>query len=167
MIKKKVNQDIINNQELVISDIENKLCNWNMPKVSTQNIYKIDTFDFLQDYIIKTCEQNLSIQKTYDSIHLLSKNLVNEYKKHYNYLHIELVQVAAKPLHRLGIDTPILIVLRDKRAKTFKDSILTYLQSNLHNGPVYFNCFPDFTVVLNNPRIDNFLSLLVKTKEGI
>ena len=46
-----------------------------MPKVSTQNIYKIDTFDFLQDYIIKTCEQNLSIQKTYDSIVLLSKKI--------------------------------------------------------------------------------------------
>ena len=48
--------------------------------------------------------KNLSIQKTYDSISLLSKNLVKEHKKkHYNYLHIGLIQVAAKPLHRLGI----------------------------------------------------------------
>ena len=87
-------------------------------------------------------------------------------KKHYNYLHVGLIQVAAKPLHRLGIDTPILIVLRDIRASTFKDSILVCLQLNLHNGPIYFNCYPDFVVSLDNPRIDQFLSLVIKTKEG-
>ena len=76
-----INQDIVNSQEIVISEVENKLRNWNMPNIPTQKIYKIDTFDFLQDHIIKTCEQNLSIQKTYDSISLLSKNLINEHKK--------------------------------------------------------------------------------------
>ena len=34
-----------------------------MSKVPPQKIYKIDAFDFLQDYIIKICKQNLSIQK--------------------------------------------------------------------------------------------------------
>ena len=34
-----------------------------MLKDLAQQIYKLDTFDFLQDYIIKICEQNLSIKK--------------------------------------------------------------------------------------------------------
>ena len=59
-----------------------------MPRVP---IYKIDIFYFFQDYIIKTYEQNLSINKTYNSVSLLLKNLVNEHKKHYNYLHIRLI----------------------------------------------------------------------------
>ena len=59
--QEKTNQNIINNQELVIFEIENKLYNQNVPMVLTQQIYKIDTFDFLQNYIIKTQEQSLSI----------------------------------------------------------------------------------------------------------
>ena len=47
-----------------------------------------------------------------------SKKLVNEHKKYCNYLHVELIQVTAKFLHKLGIDTPILIVLRHTRATT-------------------------------------------------
>ena len=78
-------------------------------------------------------------------------------------MHIGLVQIAAKPLHKFGIETPILIVLRDTKATAFKDSILTCLQSNLYNSPVYLNCFLDFTVALNNLRIDKFLSLIIKT----
>ena len=55
------NQDTINNQEIIIFEIENKLYKWNVLKIPIQKIYKIDFFDFFQYYIIKSCKQNLNI----------------------------------------------------------------------------------------------------------
>ena len=71
-------------------------------------------------------------------------------------MHVGLVQVVAKPLHRIRIDIPILIVLRDTKVTNLKDSKFVCLQSSLYSGPIYFNSFPDFTVALNNLRIDKF-----------
>ena len=59
-------------------------------------------------------------------------------------MHVGLIQVVAKPLYRLGIDTLILIILRDIRAITFKGSILACLQLNLYNGLSLFQLFSKF-----------------------
>ena len=72
------------------------------------------------------------------------------------------MQTTAKLFYRLKIDTPVLIILKDIRTIIFKNSILPYLQSNLHNDLIYFNYFLNYS--LNNPRIDKFLPLIVKTK---
>ena len=57
-----------------------------------------------------------------------------------------LVQVAIKPLYRLGLDVPICLLLRDNMLLNFDDSLLAVLQSNLANGPVYFNCYPNYSI---------------------
>ena len=57
-------------------------------------------------------------------------------------LHIGMVQVAIKPLTRKGINTSVLMCLRDARFKNFKDSILSMITASLYDGLVYFNsCF--------------------------
>ncbi|KAH0665126.1 hypothetical protein KY285_026332 [Solanum tuberosum] len=37
-------------------------------------------------------------------------------------------------------------------------------QSNLADGPVYFNCYPNFSVDINDPNVIDSLTLNVKTK---
>ena len=62
----------MNSSEIHISDIEQNLTNWTIPKQSFSTIYQIGTFDFLQGYSIKANEQRVSINKDYENIKLLS-----------------------------------------------------------------------------------------------
>ena len=70
-----------------------------------------------------------------------------------------MVQVAIKPLTRKGINTSVLMCLRDARFKIFKDSILGMINASMYDGPVYFNCYPDITLALDDPNIVKVLTL--------
>ena len=74
-------------------------------------------------------------------------------------MHIGLVQVAVKSLTRKGINASVLICLRDARFKNFKDSILGMITTSLYDGPIYFNCYPDITLTLDDPNIVKALTL--------
>ena len=69
-------------------------------------------------------------------------------------------------MFRLELDTPVLTILRDKRHKDFSNSLLGIIESNLANDPVYFNCFPNFMVSLDDPHILKTLSLDI-TSQGL
>ena len=74
-----------------------------------------------------------------------------------------LVQVGVKPLIREGLNSSILMALRDTRHIRFNDSLLGTIESNLSDGPVHFNCFPNFTVHLYDPHVMKALTLSIKT----
>ncbi|KAK9697127.1 hypothetical protein RND81_08G016600 [Saponaria officinalis] len=77
-----------------------------------------------------------------------------------------LQQVAVKPLVHKVIDCPIYMALRDNRLNSYKDSLLAVVQTNVCNGSVYFNCFPDFTVDLSDPLILESLILDLHISEN-
>ena len=58
----------------------------------------------------------------------------------------------------------ILLVLRDARHTNFQNSILAMAETNISNGPIYFNCYPNFSVGLFDPNILDTLVLTIKTK---
>ncbi|GKC26831.1 enzymatic polyprotein, partial [Tanacetum coccineum] len=157
-------QDHVNSIEITISNIENKLQNWSIPKQDVKTLYKIGSFEFFQSYSIKTTEKTLPLLQDHQSINLFSGKAIKEYRKHYKYLHVGLVQVAIKPLTRLGINAPICMILRDARLLKFDQSLLALAESNICNGPIYFNCYPDFTVALRDPNILDVLTLDIKMK---
>ena len=49
--------------------------------------------------------------------------------------------------------------LRDARFKNFKDSILGMITVSLYDGPIYFSCYPDLTLPLDDPNIIKALTL--------
>ncbi|CAN4101668.1 unnamed protein product [Withania somnifera] len=148
-----------------ISKVEQTLQSWNIPKEKFQSIYEIGNFGFIKSYNIKTCESTITINRSTETIRLLNFKDIQRYQKDYKFLHIGLVQVAVKPLFRLGLDTPICLLLRDNsRHPNFDDSLLGILQSNLANGPVYFNCYLNYLVALNDQNIMDTLTLNVKVK---
>ena len=61
-----------------------------------------------------------------------------------------LVQVGIKPLTKEGLNTSILAVLRDARFQNFQDFLLSSIESNLCNGPVSFDCYPNHTISLKD-----------------
>jgi len=84
----------------------------------------------------------------------VNRECINDFlAKGFSFLHIGLVQVAVKPLTRKGINAFVLLCLRDARFKDFHTSFLGMITSSLFDGPVYFNCYPDLTLALDDPNI--------------
>ncbi|KAK9734934.1 hypothetical protein RND81_04G172400 [Saponaria officinalis] len=128
--------------------------NWNIPTENPTQIYHIGPLDFKIAFSIRTHEETRSVQSDTETLNLLSHTSVQKYiQNKYRFIHFGLVQVAVKPLVHKGVDSPIYMALRDNRLQSYKDSLLAVVQTNVCNGPVYFNCFPDYTVDLSDPLI--------------
>jgi hypothetical protein len=161
--KIELDQDTFQNQELEIQEMENRLVNWSMPEIKFKEIYKIGTFDFKSQKIIHTVESATSVSNKHETINLLNKKLLEtHYREGYRYIHLGLIQIAIKPLHKLGLNTPILLVLRDTRIKDFHNSTIAIVESNLNDGPVYFNCHPNYSMSLADEFTKNSLVIYVQ-----
>ncbi|CAL8174669.1 unnamed protein product [Prunus armeniaca] len=140
---------------------------WNIPKVPSQKIYKKHWLpsSFNSTTHVKTVEQVYALSKEHETCQLLNLESIKKHKTDgNNFLHIGLVQVAVKPLTRLGLKASIFLGLRDARFTEFSDSCLGVIESSLCNGPVHFDCYPDFTVSLSDPHILKTLTLNIKTE---
>ena len=67
-----------------------------------------------------------------------SKSIEKHKKDCYNFIHFGMIQVAAKHLIRLGLNTSIVMCLRDNRHLDYRDSIIGAVQAGLNDDPVYF-----------------------------
>ena len=75
-----------------------------MPKQNIKELYKVGTFEFKKDYRIKISENTHSIGSETETIELLDpKDLEQIQREKFKILHIGAIQVAAKPLTRLGL----------------------------------------------------------------
>ena len=133
----------------------------------TSEIYKsswINKKIFKTDYNVKTIEQVYGINKEFETCYLLSPATIRAHKKQgHNFLHIGLVQVGIKPLIREGLNSSILMALRDTRHIRFNDSLLGTIETSLRGRPVHFNCFLNFTIHLHDPHVTKVLTLNIKT----
>jgi len=86
-------------------------------------------------------------------------SIASHLKADYIFMHIGLVHVAIEPLLKKGVNAPIFIVVRDKRLKKYKSSLLAVIQTKICKGLIFFNCYPDFTVDLTCPLTTEALKL--------
>jgi hypothetical protein len=107
--------DIINSEQMSFeSDNTFSFHKWNIPKLNTKDIYTdsswiASTFKF--EYVVKSVEQTYAISGKDCTFQLFNKKFVDAAKaKKYRFLHVGSVQVAAKPLTRLGIDVSVCYV---------------------------------------------------------
>ncbi|KAI5640621.1 hypothetical protein M9H77_00412 [Catharanthus roseus] len=92
----------------------------------------------------------MNVQEKFQTTPLLSKTSLSKYlEKGFRYIHY---------VH-IGVDAPIYLALRDKRLKRYKPSLLAMIQTNICNGPIYFNCAPNYSISLTDPLIMNSLVL--------
>ena len=141
---------MINSESYQLSDLDQKLGDWNIPKVPTNQVYKSSSWSlkktFKTDYHVRTIEQVYSINKEYETCYLLSPVAVKAHRDNdHKFLHLGLFQVGVKPLIKEGLNNSILMALRDTRLIRFNDSLLGTIESSLSNGPIHFDCFPNLT----------------------
>ena len=109
---------------------------------------------------------SVSLEKDDQVIRLLDSKSIEKHKKDgYNFIHFSMIQVAAKPLTRLGLNTSIVMCLRDNRHFDYRDSIIGAVQVRLNGGSVYFQCFLNFTIRLRDADILDSVVLHVKTHD--
>ncbi|KAJ0039087.1 hypothetical protein Pint_22065 [Pistacia integerrima] len=137
---------------------------WELPKVSKQEIYETKTsiFNFKKDHSFKTTEDSILLPHGQQPVQLFNPEAIKKHKKKYKFLHIGLVQVGVRSLSREDHDTSVLLCLRDKRILDFDSSILSVLEYTLADGPVYFDYYPNMIVSLEDPKILQVLSLYIK-----
>jgi len=88
-----------------------------------------------------------------------SNSIESHLKANYHFMHVCLVQVTIKPLLKTGVNAPIYLALRDKRLRHYKSSLLAIIQTNVCQGPIFFNCYPNFMVDLTCPMTTEALKL--------
>ncbi|KAH9705018.1 hypothetical protein KPL70_011707 [Citrus sinensis] len=106
---------VVSSEEFIIENFDKAIDCWELPKISKEKIYKTKKLDILKnDYVITTEERDITISEPFETIHLFSESSLKKLKeKKFNYVHIGLIQVGIKPLTKEGLDTSILVVLRD------------------------------------------------------
>jgi len=155
-------------KELQIAEIENSLHNWSIPIVKKCEVYEQHKFWSSNQDQVHIVEYSYIGRKNNKVINILEQSLLDQHiKDGYNFSHLGLILVAAKPNYRLGINSLILIMLRDIRLKKFNDFIIAILESNLHNGLTFFNCYPNFSMNLRNDKTSNSIKLYVQTPKDI
>ena len=124
---------------------------WQLPNIEKHSIYKKSRaldFKTLLGQITKEIDVTFQDDNIF-STNLLSKNSMKHYHKiGYNNMHIGSVQIGIKPLSKIGLNNSMLICLRDKRITNYRESIIGMAESSLTYGPIYFHCYPNFTVSL-------------------
>ncbi|XP_021768245.1 uncharacterized protein LOC110732593 [Chenopodium quinoa] len=128
------------------------LDNWKFPSIPVGEVYKKNLFRIFPSYAVKDFEETITLDGDNNrnvSFELLSCNFQKGFiKEHHRFLHLGLVQIAVKPLIRDGLGTPVAVCLRDTRHLDFQNSLLALVESDLSQGPFYFNCFPSFSFSL-------------------
>ena len=116
----------------------------------------------MTDFTIKTVERTYSLFNEYETIQLFSIDSINWHREKYASLYVVLVQVAIKLLTRETLNSSVLPCLRDDKHLRVNDSLLGMMETSLHNGPVYFNCYPNFALNLSGKNIMDALTLNIK-----
>jgi len=83
-------------------------------------------------YLVKTHEEAICLQNAIQTIPMIKQNSIESHlKADYRFMHIDLVQVAVEPLLKKSVNAPIFLVLRDKRLKKYRSSLLAVIQTNV------------------------------------
>ncbi|KAG5580641.1 hypothetical protein H5410_051268 [Solanum commersonii] len=103
--------------------------------------------------------QSLALNSSEQTIRLLNKRDIDLYKSQYKFLHIDMVQIAFKPLTLKGLPKTFLAALQDTRNLNFRQSLMGSIESTVAYGPVYFNTQPNLQLSLTDSNILDILNL--------
>lgn len=148
------------------SQTKKNLDGWKFPKLPVDQVYKKKLLRLFPSYAVKDYEETITLKAANQNVSakLLSRDFLKGFiKKQHRFMHLGLVQIAIKPLMRDGLEAPIVVCLRDARHSNFNNSLLALVEANLSQGPICFDCFPSFSVSLNDASSIEVLTLNVKS----
>lgn len=133
-------------EEILFKNLDQSLKKWTIPHIFPSKIYNLPTISDSTSYLIKIVEKLQEVDSQTKIIKLFTTDVIYDLQKYYKYLHIGIIHVVIKPLTRGGLNTSVLACLRDKRHLSFNDSLLGIVESSLCTGPIYFDCFLNYSI---------------------
>jgi len=92
------------------------------------------------------------------------KELQKESQKHNtSYVHLGCIRVGISTLTHIGLNTFVLATIKDLSHNKYIDSLLEGIIAPLSNGPVWFDCYPNFCMYVFDEHIKDILQLQIKT----
>lgn len=143
--------------------------NRSIRKIPTGNIYKqtlLSRFNITKDYKIITSEKKLFLLENHcKDIYLLSRDNIRSYRSKYQFLHIGLVQfyIEMNPYYDHG---HMRVRLRDSKYSNVEDSILLSLETQMKEGLMKFNWFPNFSTTLFDLGNSNGLIITIDPSDS-
>ena len=140
---------------------------WELPQISPSEVYSdLAPFHLIVVSRIRIKESVSQVQENSDSIQTISlldpKALQAEAKKlKTNYLHLGCIRVGINPLVHKGLHTFVLATVRDMTHNKYTDSIIGGIVAPLSDGPMYFDCYPNFSVYVYDEIIVEILQLQI------
>lgn len=142
---------------------------WQLPSINALEVY-VDTsaFHLIAATRISIKESMSKIQENYDcvqSIPLLNpKQLQAEAKRlKTQYLHLGCTRTGIHALTHQGLNTCVLATVQDLTHNKHTDSLIGGIVAPISNGPVYFDCYPNFLVYVFDEIIESILQLQIQT----
>ncbi|XP_056689416.1 uncharacterized protein [Spinacia oleracea] len=119
------------------------------------------TLRVFPSYSVKDFEKTITLKANDQNVTLKLLKGFKQLRNH-GFVHLGLVQIAIKPLISdvLGDPAPVIVCLRDARLLRFDHSLLSVVESDLSQGPFYFNHCPGFSIAWENRE---FLILNIMT----
>jgi hypothetical protein len=153
-----------------IEEVEtNPQAAWKLPPISPSKVYqdlnmfhlKAVTRVFVKESVSRI-QQNSDVSQTISLIN--PKEVQKEAKKHgTNFLHFGCIRIGINALVHKGIDAYVLCTVRDLTHNKFTDSLIGGIVAPLSNGPVYFDCYPNFSVYTFDENLADILKLQIRT----
>jgi hypothetical protein len=142
---------------------------WKLPAIAPSQVYKYLNMFHLKEVsrvIVKESvshiQQNSNVSQTISLINV--KEVQAEARKHKtNCLHFGCIRVGISALVHKGIDAYVLFTVRDMTHNKFANSLIGGIVSPLSNGPLYFDCFPNFSVYTFDENLGDILKLKIRT----
>lgn len=148
---------------------ENPQATWKLPAINPSHVYKnLNMFHLQAITRIFVKESVSTIQKNSNEVQTISlldpKEIQKEAKKHgTKFVHFGCICIGINALVHKGINAYVLCIIRDLTHEKFTDSIIGGIVAPLSNGPVYFDCYPNFTVSAFDETLGDILKLQILT----
>lgn len=158
----------LNSAELTYEEFQPS-ARWALPDITPSEVYcDLAPFHLIAASRISIKESVSQVQENSESIQTIPllnpQALQAEAKKlKTNYLHLGCIRVGINPLVHKGLKTFVLATVRDLTHNRYTDSIIGGIVASLSDGPVYFDCFPNFSIYVFDETIKDILQLQIHT----
>jgi hypothetical protein len=148
---------------------ENPQAAWKLPAIEPGKIYKdLSAFHLKAITRVFVKESISTIQQNSNEVQTISllkpEEIRKTAKKHdCKFIHFGCIRVGINALVHKGINAYVLCILRDMTHDKFTDSIIRGIVAPLSNGPVYFDCYPNFVVSVTDETLGDILKLQILT----
>jgi hypothetical protein len=148
---------------------ENPQAAWKLPAIDPARIYKdLSAFHLKAITRVFVKESTSTIQQNSNEVQTISllnpAEIKKTAKKHdCKFVHFGCIRVGINALVHKGINAYALCILRDMTHDKFTDSIIGGIVAPLSNGPVYFDCYPNFAASVTDETLGDILKLQILT----